>query len=393
MKWASAISTQPDCATGVEECTSALREELGAEVPDLILAFVSTHYKADYGRIAALVRKEFPGGVFCGCTAMGIIGDGKEREQTPGISLVGACLPGVDVRLVVTDTLDLPDEDEAPAAWREWLGLGPDEDYHFMMLADPFSVAIEPLLAGLDFAYPDTKKLGGLASGGGKPRENVLWAGEQTYREGLVAVALSGNLEIDMVVAQGCRPIGEAKTITCCNGTLMLELDGSPPVTYLKKLRSQLDAEDQQLMTTSLFLGLEMDPFNDRPERGDFLVRNLLGIDYEAGSISVGANLHEGQVVQFQLRDKRTSKEDLLRQINTHGEREHLSDAAGALLFACIGRGEFLYGEPDHDSRLFLDRVGEVPLGGFFSNGEIGPVGGVTFVHGYTSVFALFRSK
>ena len=101
--------------------------------------------------------------------------------------------------------------------------------------------------------------------------------------------------------------------------------------------------------------------------------------------------LREGQLVQFHLRDKDMSSEDLRLVLNRYKAKEHSKKAAGALLFSCLGRGQYLYGKPNHDSDMFRDQLGDIPLGGFFCNGEIGPVGKPTFLHGYTSSFGIFH--
>lgn len=148
---------------------------------------------------------------------------------------------------------------------------------------------------------------------------------------------------------------------------------------------------DRKLLQTSLFLGIEMDPLKDDPGQGDFLIRNLMGVDRNTGALSIGALMREGQLVQFHLRDKLMSAEDLNVMLTKYSDKPKDTSASGALLFSCLGRGEYLYGKPNHDSDLFRDKLGEVPLGGFFCNGEIGPVGNTTFLHGYTSSFGIFR--
>ena len=392
MKWATSIAVDTDWRSAVESVSVRVRAGLGECPADLLFAFVSPHFRAAYGEIEGIVRQTIPGGIFCGASAIGVIGGGREVEQAPAVSLSGAFLPGVAVRPRYTDTVDLPDEDASPSVWRDWLNLR-DEDgpFHFIVLADPFSAATVSFLAGLDYAFPDATKIGGLASGAGQARENALFLDQQVYREGLLAVALGGNLRVDSIVSPGCRPVGEPLTVTCCNDNLVLEVSGAPPVRYLESLLPKLDAHDRTLLETSLCIGLETDPLQARPSHGDFLIRNLLGVDQESGAVAVGVPLHEGQVVQFHLRDKRAAAEDLDRRLRRYRGQAPPDPAAGALLFSCLGRGENLYGVADHDTRLFRRCLGEVPLGGFFANGEIGPVGPSTYIHGYTSAFGLFR--
>ncbi|WP_317134429.1 FIST C-terminal domain-containing protein [Leptolyngbya sp. 7M] len=132
--------------------------------------------------------------------------------------------------------------------------------------------------------------------------------------------------------------------------------------------------------------------FKQQLEQGDFLIRNLLGVDPRTGAIAVGDRIRPGQRIQFHLRDATASADDLSTLLTRY--RMHCTSTTspvGALLFSCMGRGESLYEEPNFDSRLFTQHVGQISLSGFFCNGEIGPVGGTTFLHGYTSVFGICR--
>jgi small ligand-binding sensory domain FIST len=390
MKWASHLSTRETAREAVAELAGALQAELGGGA-DLSLLFVSPHYRAHYDQLSALVQEHLPSGCLIGCSAGGVIGGGHEVEQRPAMSLTAATLPGVRLTPLYSDTLEPPDDDAPPGSWRAWLGLNGEETTHFIILADPFSTAIEGFLAGLDYAYPAGAKIGGLASGARQPGDNALFLNGRVHRQGLVAVALRGNLQVDTIVAQGCRPIGRPAAITRCQQNILLEIDRRPPLKYLEQLLATLSESDRKLMRTSLFLGLAIDPLNKEPAPGDFLIRNLVGVDYQSGAVSVGALLHDGQTVQFHLRDRMTSAEDLQKLLTRYARSGPARDARGALLFSCLGRGEYLYGQPDHDSRAFQNQLGALSLGGFFCNGEIGPVGGATYIHGYTSAFGIFK--
>jgi len=204
-------------------------------------------------------------------------------------------------------------------------------------------------------------------------------------------LSLSGNIIMDTAVAQGCRPIGSPMFVTSHQGGIILGLDGYPPLEILNALYEQANERDRALLQQSLFLGIAMQPDHTRYDQGDFLIRNIIGADPQRGAVQVAAELYPNQVVQFHLRDAETSAEDLervlIRNRDQHGEQ--LPEAA--LLFSCTGRGRGLYGRSGHDSGEFHKLIGPAPLGGFFCNGEIGPVQGKTFLHGYTSAFAMFR--
>jgi small ligand-binding sensory domain FIST len=306
--------------------------------------------------------------------------------------MTAAVLPDVRLELFHVDSLDSDRLIEEPAQWHRRLDVDTSHPAHLVLLADPFSCDARGLLSSLDSAYPDSRKVGGLASGASRPGDNALFIDDDVWTEGVAGLLLNGDIAMDTIVAQGCRPIGPPLFITNAVRNRILELDGRRPTELLGVLYDELSTEDRKLFRHSLFLGMVMNEGRSEYSRGDFLVRNLVGVEPESGVITVGELVQSGQVVQFHLRDADTSAEDLdalLREYkNSNG-----ATPDGALLFSCLGRGEALYGMPDHDSRMINDRLGEMPIGGFFCNGEIGPVDRRTFVHGYTSSIALFRQQ
>jgi small ligand-binding sensory domain FIST len=393
MKWASAVSEQADLTRAVEECAAGVRSRLGDPAPDLAVIFVSSHYVRDYDDVARLVKEKLAPSMVFGCSSGGVIGGGAEVENRPAVSITAATLPGVEVVDFYLDQESLPDPDAGPDTWERLVNVSPKQDPHFVMLADPFSFQAQDLLMGLDFAFGRSVKIGGLASSADEQGQNALFLDDKVYRSGVVGLALHGNIIVDTVVAQGCRPIGRPMRVTRSRGNLLIGLDGKPPMTVMKSLFERATPRDRELMRHSLFLGMVMDELAEAPAQGDFLIRNVVAIDGRTGTLAIGETLNEGQLVQFHLRDAVTSAEDLTAVLQRYATDNRENQAQGALLFSCLGRGQNLYGRPGHDSGIFREKLGAVPLGGFFCNGEIGPVGGTTFLHGYTSSFAIFRPK
>ena len=391
MKWASHLSTQNNIEACVDESVEAILSQMDGKSVDLTIIFVSPQFKDKYEEIPKLIRDRISSGHLLGCSGGGIVGGGKEAEQQAAFSMTCANLPDVEIQGIHTDTMKLPDQDTAPSVWREWLGVDVEKNPSFIFLADPFSFQGEEFLAGVDFAYPNSSKVGGLASGAQAQGGNALYLNDKIHNNGLIGLALSGNIGMDTIVAQGCRPIGEPVKVSKCDGTLLTGMDGQPPLELLQSVYEGLDENDKSLVQTSLFLGIEMDPLKDNPQQGDFLIRNIMGVEREIGGIHVGTLLREGQLVQFHLRDKAMSAEDLKLMLTRYKANKNFKNTSGALLFSCLGRGQYLYGKPNHDSDMFLDHIGDIPLGGFFCNGEIGPVGKTTFLHGYTSSFGIFH--
>jgi small ligand-binding sensory domain FIST len=374
MQWSSAVSSATRLDEAIAETASRVRRELGDDAPDLAVVFASPHHAAHYDGVPELVRAALEPRVLVGCSAGGVIGGGHEIEEAAGFSLTAARLPDVTVE---------PFHVEEPAP----PPLAADPPPQLLLFPEPFSFDAETFLHLIDDRMPGSTVVGGVASGGRQRGQNALFLNETVHRDGLVGVALAGNVVVDTVVAQGCRPIGEPMFVTRCERNFLQEVDGRSPAAVLSDLHRRASPRDQELFRSSIFLGIVMRE-QQAYGQGDFLIRNVLGLDRATGAVAVGALLRTGMVVQFHLRDARTSAEDLDVMLGRYHEKP-----AGSLLFSCLGRGVHLYGRADHDTDLARRHVGNVPLGGFFCNGEIGPVQGTTFLHGYTSAFGFFRPR
>lgn len=392
MQWTSTIREEASLGAALGHAVRDVIDALGT-APDLALVFVSEQHASDYAQVPALLGSRLGDCVVVGCSASGVIGGGRELERRPAVSVTAAVLPDVKLaaRYLAADFLPAPD---APAQhWEHYAGVAANVEPCFVVLADPFSFPTASLLAGLDRHFPRSVKLGGLASGAHAPGEAALFLDRAAYRTGALCLALSGDIAVETLIAQGCRPVGEPLFVTQADGQRLIALDGHPPFEVLRALVQRLDARDRQLMQHSLFLGIAMREAGSEYRQGDFLIRNLVGLDPDSGSLWVGDEMHTRQVVQFHLRDAETSAYDLERMLDSLDAHSAANRGSGALLFSCTGRGEHLYGERDHDSNAFRRHAGEIPLGGFFCNGEIGPVHGTTFLHGYTSAFGVFRPR
>lgn len=389
MKWAAGIARGPRLGGLVSEAAAAIRSQIQDSPVDLCLAFVSPHFRDGYTHLHGMVQEHLPTRVFAGCSAVGVIASGLEFEEEPALTLVAARLPDVEVRALYTHALDLPDMDASPDLWRCWLGETEPDRKGFVLLANPGAPGLEKLLSGLDYAYPAVPKVGGLASGG-KMEERALFEGPRVFNSGVLLINFGGAIEMDTMVAQGCRPIGRPLAITRCEKNHVLEVDGQPPLHYLSELVEQSNEADRNLMRSALFVGLQPDdPAFD--SRGEYLIRNLVGVDYKRGILAVGAGLSNGQLLRFHLRDRASSATMLDEALDRY--RRHAAGRAPcvALFFSCVGRGRNLYGTANHESDLFARHFPAVPVGGFFCSGEIGPACGNTHIHTFTSAFALFR--
>ncbi|HEX5444189.1 MAG TPA: FIST N-terminal domain-containing protein [Pirellulales bacterium] len=385
LRFAAALSTAANTADAVNEVCHRAGDAL-ASTPSLAMVFFSPHH-AEH---AALIAEAISGGLaaecLLGCTGESIVGNAQEIEGEPALALWLAALPGVSVQPMHVQFERTPEggtvvgwPDDLPEPWPSGAAL--------FALADPFTFPADWLLERLNEDRPGVPVLGGMASGGFRPGDHRLLLGRRVLKEGAVAALVHGPVKIQAVVSQGCRPIGRHYVITKAEQNIILELSGKPPLQQLQELFDTLPAADQQLAQQGLHVGRVINEYQERFERGDFLVRNCLGADRNTGALQIGDYVRAGQTVQFHVRDAGTADEDL-RDLLSHARAA--GDAQAALLFTCNGRGTRLFDAPHHDAAVLAESLGAVPAAGFFAQGEIGPIGGKNFLHGFTASAALF---
>ena len=261
-----------------------------------------------------------------------------------------------------------------------------------MLFADPFTTPITRLLPALVGCQVQGKPLpiiGGMASGASQITYNRLILDDQTVQSGGIGLTISGDIDIDCVVSQGCRPIGSTFRVTKVEGNVILELGGKPALQVLNEVAHEMSEDERSLLQGGLLLGGVIDEQKDHVGRGDFLVRSILGIDRKRQGIAAGEFYRLGKTVQFHVRDAQTAVEDL--QLLLDAQQLSSTPFAG-LLVTCNGRGRSLFHEEDRDLTIIRERMGEIPIAGFFAAGEIGPICGHSFLHGHTSCLTLFRS-
>lgn len=351
-------------------------------VPDLVIAFVAADHHDAAEDVAALLEERFPGAAIVGCCAQGIIGGTKELEAGPAVSIVAASLPDTRVIPFHLQGVETPDEEFVYSGWPDAL---PDEA-GVMILADPFSFPTDHFLRTVNAQRPGLRFAGGVASGAAAQGEARLILGGRVLTEGAIAVAVDGRVRLEAVVSQGCRPIGEPATITRADRNIIFELAGERPIDRIAKIWKHADPLDREMMKRGpIFIGKVVNEYKADFERGDFVVRTVMGGNAETGILAVNDIVEVGETIQFHVLDPATAEEDLRVTLDAVGARP-----AGALLFACNGRGTNMFEKPDHDASILGSGLGYIPTAGFFCQGEVGPVGGRNFLHTFTAAMALF---
>ncbi len=387
LQFAVAISRNSNEKEAAQSLCHDIQKELGSNPVDLAFIFFSAHYEPHIQAISTFLEQQLSVHCLLGSMGEGVIAGSEEIEEGPAISIWAARLPEVTITPV---RLAPPPSDERDMRqdWLEPLGMHITPQA-FLILADPFTTPMNEVLSSTNDRCPGVPVIGGLASGGQEDGANRLLLNSEMFHDGLVGVALSGAICINPIISQGCRPFGERFIVTKAQHNVVHELSGQPALKQLEAVFESLPLEEQHLAQRALHVGLIIDEHRNRFERGDFLVRNLIGADRSTGSLVFGDLAQEGQTIQFHVRDADSASEDfslMLSEMRAVSTKPPL----GALLFSCCGRGKGLFGKPHHDIGILRKETGNIPIGGFFAQGEIGPVGGNNFLHGYTASVALF---
>jgi small ligand-binding sensory domain FIST len=381
-EYSAALSQHPEAAVAVGEIVGQILDEFGeGPPPDLAVLFVSPDHLGAFASIASAVRTLLGPRVLIGQSALWVAGGELEVEGSPAISLFAARLPDGDVTPVVLDVERTPDG-VAVVGWPD----DPPRDSTLLLLADPFTFPIDGFLARTNDEHPDLQVIGGLASAANGPGINRLVLDDAVTARGAVGVLIEG-VDISTVVSQGCRPVGQPYTVTAARENLVLELGGRRAMERLQTIANEMPEEERALLSRGLHVGIVVDERKVDFDRGDFLVRNVLGGSAETGAIAIGDTAVVGTTVQFHTRDAFGADEDLRHLLGVASDRP----VGGALLFTCNGRGTPFFGVPNHDADAIQDVLGYIPLAGCCCAGEIGPIGGRTFLHGFTASVALFN--
>jgi small ligand-binding sensory domain FIST len=381
------LSTHEDGREAARAALDAALAPLGGRPADLVFLFVSPQHEDMQRAIIDVATERVEGATVLGCSAGGVIGARREIEDAPAVVAWAASLPGIGVQpfrltfqreddhAIIEGLEDLPSPDEEPV---------------MVMLADPFSFPADVLLDHLNDTSAGIPIVGGMASGGLEAGRNSLYFNDEILRDGAVGAILTGG-GMATVVSQGCRPVGRTYAVTRAERNVLFEMGGAPAMTRIEELYAESTDRDQLLIRRGLHVGSAITETKPELGRGDFLVRNVVGVDRDTGAIAISDVVEVGRTVQFQVRDAESAREDL-RVVLERERTARPSDVAGALLFSCNGRGSALFGQPDHDVNAVRRAFGDVPVAGFFAAGEIGPVAGKNFLHGFTASILLFRS-
>lgn len=375
--FAAALSEHPLATHATGEVVGEVLEKLDGP-PDLAVLFVTGPHGGVFEDIAASVRQLLRPGTLVGATAVSVLAGRQEVEEVPAVSLWAARTGPTHAR-----HLELVEQADgyvlAGVTDEELDGAGAA-----ILIADP-AFPTDGVLDALHASHPHLAIAGGVASARGGPGVNRLVLDDRLHDHGAVLVLLDRDLPVEIVVSQGCSPIGRPLTVTRSERNMLIELAGRPALDRLEETLGELDEPGRAAAAKGLHLGRVVDEHELDFGMGDFLVRNVLGADRSNGAVAVGDIVEVGSTVQFHVRDAESADIELRHLLDDH-------QGEAALVFTCNGRGSHLFGEPDHDASIIVESLGTTAVAGMFCAGEVGPIGGRSFLHGFTAVTVIFRS-
>lgn len=384
-RFGDGLAVASDLVHAAESAVDQALAGLDSARPDLLCVFVSGP-DPDAVEAAGCRAMEFSGAsTTLGCSAEGVIGDGRGVELTSAVSVWAAELP--DVRLTPFHLESVRGSD------RHVVSGVPDrrdDDAVALLLADPATFPAVAFVERANEVLAGLPLVGGLVSSEQGTEGHRLFMQGRAVRSGAVGAMLGGDVSVRTVVSQGCRPVGPPMTVTKAHGTVVHELAGSPALTKLEEVVAALPPEDRRLISPALLVGIAMDEYSDQYEYGDFLVRSVVGADGEEGSVAVAEPIEVGRTLRLHVRDSGTARSDMDQLLSRFRGEGPFGPAEGALLFSCNGRGTVLFPDADHDVQAVRRGLGTAGVGGFFAGGEIGPVGGHNHVHGFTAAILAF---
>lgn len=374
----SKLSFKASCATGSDWRAVARNclQELGTEPSNANFGFLYiTDSLAPYLQtLLDEFRQQTGIKDWVGTVGAGICCSGREIYDEPAAAIMLATLPENSYRLFPSGINNLSDMLMENRAWIN------EHAVHFGVVhGDPRNSHIGQIIDSLSTELDPGFLVGGLTSASDDSYMQQI-AGD-ICEHGLSGVLLSAEIPVISGLTQGCTPLANKHTITRAEGNILAELDGRPALDVFKQDIGEVLAKDLSGVAGYIFAGLPV----AGSDTGDYLVRNLMGIDPDEKLLAIGDNLENDAPIIFCRRDRVTAREDMLRMLGDLGKRSK-GQIKGGLYYTCMGRGRHQFGKDSEELKMIRDQLGDFPLVGFFANGEISH----NRLYGYTGVLTLF---
>jgi small ligand-binding sensory domain FIST len=368
----AACVTGQDWESIVQQCLADLGP--GPAAANLGFLYLTEPLAPYLQNLLDYLREKTGIGDWAGTVGSGICYSGREVYDEPAVAIMLATLPDDSFRLIPSGLEELTG---MLSINHNWIA---EHSAHFGIVhGDPRNTHIPQLIESLSAELDPGFLVGGLTSASNE--EYQLQVAGDICEHGLSGVLFSAEIPVITGLTQGCTPLGQKHRISGCQGNIVSELDGRPALDVFKEDIGEVLAKDLSRVAGYIFAGLPV----SGSDTGDYLVRNLIGIDPEKKLLAIGDILEEDAPIMFCKRDGDTAREDMIRMLQDLRKRA-TGEIKGGVYYTCLGRGRNQFGENSEELKLIHEQLGDFPLVGFFANGEISH----NRLYGYTGVLTLF---
>jgi small ligand-binding sensory domain FIST len=380
------ISTESNSARAALDVARQALQGLDGRQPDWCIAFVTSEHGENLGALLESLSGATGTPYVVGCSASGVMGCGKEIEQGPALALLAVHSD----QMRATPFLF---HDEGDQGMTAGIRLGQrllnsrNSDDMLLVWPDPYHVRPDRLLQSIDAVLEKVMVVGGAASAVGD--QTFQFCGTESGTNSVSGIRFGGRFRHAVGITQGCRPLGEPARVTRAHDNMILEIDGRPALDVLRQQAPQELMDNLDWAFNFLFVGLLPDPKVESAARGEYMARNIVDADPDTGVLAIAERVEEGQTVIFAYREAASAREDLKRLLEEVSPKNTGLNYRFGLYFNCLARGISLYDEEGIDARMLEKALPGVPLIGFFSNAEIGPLHGLNQLFTYTGVLLL----
>ena len=385
------LSSASSTVVAASEAASLSVAGLSGERADLAIVFATGEHADEIPSLLSSVERAAGTPYIVGCSASGVIAQGREVEDGPAIGVLAVRSDAIRA----TPFLFRDSGDQGLTAGihvgQRLAGSRATEDV-VLVWPDPFRVRPDRMLQGLDATLGSVPVAGGAASCSDGASETFQFNGCEAGCGAVSGVRLAGGIRHQVAVTQGCRPLGEPLRVTGAHENLVLELDGVPALEALRKLAPHDLVEDPEAALASLSVALLPEGGGGALRPGEYLVRNILAVDPDTGVIAVAAEVEEGQQLLFAIREPEAARADVERMARRAAAAAPPGGYSFGLYFNCLARGRSLYGRSGVDAGILSQHLKDIPILGFFCNAEIAPVAGMNHLFTYTGVLVLFSA-
>ncbi|MSO77895.1 MAG: histidine kinase [Alphaproteobacteria bacterium] len=306
-----------------------------------------------------------------GTVGMGVCAPAREYFDEPAAAVMVAALPPGSFHMLANLSKGI---EELDADARQWIAkVQPTSG---LVHGDPRNAHVGELVGDLSESAA-CFLFGGLSSS----RGTMAQVADRVHEGGLSGVLFGPSLVVVAGLSQGCTPIGPVRQVSESERNIILAIDGQPALDVLKADMGEILARDLGRAAAYIHAALPV-PGSDT---GDYLVRNLMGVDPRTRAVAIGALVDPGDRIMFCRRDPKSAEEDLRRML-ADVRRRLPGPAQGGIYISCLARGPNMFGAKSRELEIVTEQLGEFPLVGFFANGEISH----NRLYGYTGVLAVF---